>query len=84
MKIEDGYYWSSEPEYIGALPIRQDLEVLQIQNPPVRGWTVLEVVSINGNKYLKLLAKYLKKVGKTSEDELSGAEIEKLYKKCRY
>jgi hypothetical protein len=85
MNIEDGYYAVGEPEYIGALPIRQDLEILHDENmPPVKGWIIEKCVSINGNKYLRLLAKYLKRKGKTSEDELSTEEIEKLYSKCEY
>jgi hypothetical protein len=83
MDIEDGYYACGEPEYIGCMPIRRDIEVLHDKDmPPVKGWFVKECVSVNGNKYIKLLAKYLKKVGKTSEDELSAEEIEKLYSKC--
>lgn len=83
--ITDGYYFVSEPEYFGCFPIRSDLEVLPDSNlPPVKGWTIGRVVSINGNKYLRLLARYLKKVGKSSEDELSAEEIEKIYSKCEY
>ena len=78
-------YVSSEPEYIGAFPIRQDLEILPAATgEPVKGWTVKEWVSIDGNKYLRLLAKYLKKVGKESEDDLTQAEIKALYKKCEF
>ena len=83
MKIEDGYYAIGQPEYIGAFPIREDIEILPA-DPTVKGWTIGKCVSINGNKYLRLLAKYLKKKGKTSEDELSDDEIEKLYSKCEY
>jgi hypothetical protein len=83
MKIEDGYYSVGQPEYVGCFPIRQDIEVLPA-DITVRGWTIGRVVSINGNKYLRLLGKYLKRKGKTSEDQLSPEEIEKLYSKCEY
>lgn len=81
--IQDGYYWVGEPEFVGSFPIRQDIEILPA-DPAVKGWRVESVVGINGNKYIKLLSKYLKKVGKTSEDELSAEEIEKLYSKCEF
>jgi hypothetical protein len=65
------------------MPIRQELEIIPA-DPSVKGWTINKVVGINGNKYLRLLAKYLKRKGKTSEDELSPEEIEKLYSKCEF
>jgi len=85
--IKDGYigtiYAVGEPEYIGSMPIRQDLEILPA-DPAVNGWTIGKCVSINGNKYLRLLGKYLKKKGLTSEDQLTEQEIEKLYSKCEF
>lgn len=77
-------YIASEPEYVGSFPVRQELEVLPASHPPTPGWTIEKVVSINGNKYLRLLAAYLKKTGKESEDDLTEEEIEKLYSKCEY
>lgn len=82
IKIEPGIVYStSEPEYIGSKPIRIELGVLPA-DPTVKGWKVEEVISVDGNKYLRLLAAYLKKVGKESEDDLTEEEIEKLYSKC--
>jgi hypothetical protein len=81
MKIEDGYFSIGKPEYIGSFPIRRELEILPA-DPTIKGWTVNKVVGINGNKYIRLLNKYLRKVGKTSEDELSKEEVEKLLSKC--
>jgi hypothetical protein len=63
--------------------IRQELMILPA-DPTIRGWKVEKCVSINGNKYLKLLNKYLKKKGLISEDQLTETEIEKLYSKCEY
>lgn len=81
----DGYigdvYMVSEPEYIGCFPIRQELEILPA-DPTVKGWTINKWVNIDGNKYLRLLSKYLKRKGLTSEDQLTEIEIEKLYYKC--
>lgn len=83
--MTDGYYAVGEPQFIGCMPVRQELEVLHIDDlPPTKGWTIGKTVSINGNKYLRLLSKYLKKVGKSSEDELSPEEVGKLYSKCEY
>lgn len=79
--VKDGYYWAGEPEFIGSFPIRQELEILP-QSPPVKGWTVKKVVSVNGNKYLRLLAKYLRRVNASSVDDLSQDEIQKLLSKC--
>ena len=83
----DGYignvYSIGEPEYIGCMPIRQEIEVLPA-DPTVKGWTIEKIVSINGNKYLKLLAKYLKRKGLTSEDQLTKEEIDNLCSKCEY
>ena len=78
----DGYYSRSDSEYIGSFPIRSDLKILNNDMPQSKGWKIEKIVSINGNKYIKLLNKYLKKVGKSSEDELTKEEIEKLYSKC--
>ena len=74
-------YQVSEPEYVGSVSIKQEIEEFPLY-PPVQGWTVGEFVSIDGNKYLRLLSAYLKKVGKESEDDLSKDEIEQLYSKC--
>jgi hypothetical protein len=83
MTIEDGYYSVSEPTYVGAFPIRTDLEVLYGDNlSPAKGWTIGKIVAINGNQYIRELNKYLRKVGKNSEDDLSPEEIELLYSKC--
>jgi len=81
--IKDGYYFVGEPEYIGQFPIRQELELYPDGiHPEVKGWTINKVVSINGNKYIRLLNKFLKKTGRSSEDDLSAEEIEKLLSKC--
>lgn len=77
-------YITSEPEYVGSFPVRTELEVLPASHPPAQGWTIQKIVAINGNKYLRLLSKYLKKTGKASEDDLTEEEIEKLYSKCEY
>ncbi len=68
-------------EFIGNSPIRTELAVMP-HDPSVKGWVVKEHISVDGNKYLRLLKKYLKRKNKTSEDELSREEIEKLYSKC--
>lgn len=81
--IGDTYYSIGETKYIGCMPIRQELEVLPA-DPTVKGWTIEKIVSINGNKYLKLLSKYLKRKGLTSEDQLTEEEIQKLLSKCEY
>lgn len=76
-------YSSSEPEYIGSFPIRQDLEIIpSIMGERTKGWTIKKIIGINGNKYLILLKEYLKKVNKESEEDLTEAEIEALLKKC--
>jgi hypothetical protein len=81
MKIEDGYFSIGKPEYIGSFPIKQELEILPV-DPTIKGWTVNKWISIDGNKYIRLLNRYLRKIGKISENELSKEEIEKLLSKC--
>jgi hypothetical protein len=81
----DGYLYQVGPSgYIGSFPIRTELEILPSSDPPIKGWTIGEVVSINGNKFQRLLGKYLKRKGKTSMDELTEEEIGKLYEKAKY
>lgn len=74
-------YTASNPEYIGSLPIRQDKNIIP-SDSPVKGWIVKKWVSIDGNKYLRLLSDYLKKVDKKSEDDLTAEEVESLYSQC--
>lgn len=80
--MNDGYHSVSEPVFIGNFPIRTELEVTP--DPNFKGWIVEECVSVDGNLYLKLLSKYLKKVGKSSEDDLSEDEIEDLLDQASY
>lgn len=74
-------YTISSSEYIGRLPIRQEESIIP-SDPPVKGWIVKRWVAIDGNKYLRLLSDYLKKVDKKSEDYLTAEEVENLYSQC--
>lgn len=74
-------YTASSPEYIGKLPVRQEKSIIP-SDVPVKGWTVKKWVAIDGNKYLRLLSDYLKKVDKKSEDDLTAEEVENLYSQC--
>lgn len=72
-------YKVDDPENMGVFPIRK--EILP-SDTPVKGWTVKKWVAIDGNKYLRLLSDYLKKVDKKSEDDLTSEEVENLYSQC--
>lgn len=74
-------YTVSDPEHVGKLYIRQEESVIP-SDPPVKGWTVKRWVSIDGNKYLRLLSAYLKEHDKKSEEDLTESEIENLYSQC--